>query len=286
MTSPPTSVTRRVAKNASPAGPQPRRRRIGGDATKITLLRLAVIVGFAALWEAVSRFEILNSTEFPPFTVVAWNFVMTLGLGETWFAMWETVLGWALGLSLSIIVGVLLGLLIGPSRFLTGSTSLLIDVLRSTPAPAIIFILILVLGTTMSMKVALVFFAAVFPILIQTLYGVRGIDPVLRDLQRSYRIRPWVGFFRIRLPAASPYIATGVRISSSLALIVAVVGEYLGGVPGVGSLVDRVRLIGDYPQMYALILLVGLLSVGLNIGVGAIERRALRWHPSHRRQAA
>src|SRR5699024_3576964 len=105
----------------------------------------------------------------------------------------------------------------GPSRFLTRSTSLIIDVLRSAPSPAIIFVLILLLGTTLWMKVGLAFFAAVFPILIQTLYGVRGVDPVLKDLQRTYRIHPWVGFARIRLPASSPYIATGVRVAASLA---------------------------------------------------------------------
>jgi len=256
-----------------------------GDTGLVTLLRLGVVLGVAGLWEAVSRFEILNSTDFPPFTVVAGAFATSLADAATWLAMWETVVGWALGLSLSILVGVIAGLLIGPSRFLTRSTSFLIDVLRATPAPAIIFILILVLGTTMAMKVALIFFAAVFPILIQTLYGVRGVDPVLRDLQRSYRISPWVAFFTIRLPAASPLIATGVRISASLALIVAVVAEYLGGVPGVGSLVDDVRLIGDFPRMYALILLVGFLSVALNLGVGAIEHRLLRWHASHREKS-
>lgn len=248
-------------------------------------LQIAVIVVVAVAWEAVSRFGVLNSTEFPPFTVVIQALFATLADPGTWVAMGWTVLGWFIGLALACIVGVTLGLLIGQSRFLTRSTSLLIDILRSTPAAAIIFVLILVLGTTLTMKVALVFFAAVWPILIQSLYGVRAVDPVLRDLQRSYRISPMVGFFRIRLPAASPYIATGIRISSSLALIVAVVAEYLGGVEGVGQLVDRVRQVGDFPRMYALILLVGFLSIALNWLTLTLERYALRWHPSHRKDS-
>lgn len=249
----------------------------------VTLLRVGVVVAVGLVWEGVSRFGILNPSEFPPISVVAVNVVTTLLDAGTWVAIGNTLLGWLIGMLISIVLGVGLGLLIGPSRFMTRSTSLMIDVLRSTPAPAIIFILILLLGTTLPMKVALVAFAAVFPILIQSLYGVRSVDTVLKDLQRSYRIGRLTGFLRIRLPAALPYIATGVRVSASLALIVAVVAEYLGGAAGVGHLVDRVRIMGDFPRMYALILIVGLLSIGLNAIVRLGEASLLRWHPSHRK---
>jgi ABC-type nitrate/sulfonate/bicarbonate transport system permease component len=257
--------------------------RPSSEGRKVAYSRAAVFVVLAVIWEAVSRLEILDSSEFPPFTVVAGQFVASLPDSSTWTALGQTALGWFFGMVISIVVGVGLAFIIGPSSFLTRSTSLVVDVLRSTPAPALIFIMVLVFGTTLTMKVALIFSAAVFPIFIQTLYGVRGIEPVLKDLQRSYRIQPRVAFLRIRVPAALPYIATGVRVSSSLALIVAVVAEYLGGVSGVGSLVESVRLIGDFPRMYALILLVGFFSVGLNLAVLMIERRLLRWHPTHRR---
>jgi ABC-type nitrate/sulfonate/bicarbonate transport system permease component len=253
------------------------------DRVRVFVLRLLVILAVAAAWEAASRFEILNSTEFPPISEVSVRFATTLAEESTWAALGQTVLGWFVGMLIATVVGVMLALFIGSSRFLTRSTSLLIDVLRSTPAPAIIFILVLVLGTTLTMKVTLIVSAAIFPILIQTLYGVRGIDPVLRDLQRSYRVGRVVAFVKIRVPAAMPFIATGVRIASSLALIVGVVAEYLVGADGVGALVDDVRLVGDYERMYALILLVGFLSVALTLLVLLAERRLLHWHPTHRR---
>lgn len=256
-----------------------------GTEMRIAALRIAVVLAVALVWELVSRLAILDPRDFPAFSDVAVSLVTTLAQATTWWAIGNTVLGWFLAMCVSIVLGVGLGLLIGPSRFLTKSTSLLIDVLRSTPPPALIFILILMLGTSMAMKVAMASFAAVFPVLIQTLYGVRGVDPVLRDLRRSYRIRPATAFLRIQLPASMPFIATGVRISASLCLIVIVVAEYLSGSPGVGSLVDEVRRIGDFPRMYALILLVGFLSVGLNLVIGAGEAKMLGWHASHRKGA-
>jgi ABC-type nitrate/sulfonate/bicarbonate transport system permease component len=125
----------------------------------------------------------------------------------------------------------------------------------------------------------MVVFAAIFPILIQSMYGVRSIDAVLKDLAQNYRLSRRASFLKGKLPAAMPYIATGVGISSSLALIVAVVAEFLGGAPGLGNLVEDVRAVGDLPRMYALILLVGFISIALNLLVRAGERRLLHLAP-------
>jgi ABC-type nitrate/sulfonate/bicarbonate transport system permease component len=263
-----------------PPGGKQRLRRL---VNPIVGLRLLVVVAFGVTWEVVSRLAILDPREFPPFTDVVGSLLTTLTEPPTWLAIYDTVSGWAVAMVVSTVVGVSLALVIGSSGFLTRSTSLLIDMLRSTPAPALIFILILLFGTGLTMKVVLVVFAAVFPILIQSMYGVRSIDAVLTDLAKSYRLSRRVTFLKIKLPAALPYIATGVRISSSLALIVAVVAEFLGGSPGLGNLVEDVRSVGDFPRMYALILLVGFLSVALNLLVRAGERRLLHWHPTHRK---
>ncbi|MGO2111635.1 MAG: ABC transporter permease [Pseudoclavibacter sp.] len=254
-------------------------------ALKVFALRVAVILVVALIWEATSRFEILNSTEFPPVSLVAWRLVSTLLELSTWAALGNTVLGWIIGMAISIVFGVILGMLVGRSRFLSRSTTLMTDFLRATPGSALLFVLILMLGTTLSMKVALIVFAAFFPIFIQSQYGVRSVDSVLGDLQATYRIHPLTGFLRIRLPAAMPFIVTGVRVSASLALIVGVIAEYLGGAAGVGDLVEQVRQIGDYPRMYALILLVGFVSVALNGALLFAEKKLLSWHPSHRKAA-
>lgn len=260
-------------------------RRPSRHSSRVAALRVAVVLGIGLLWELVSRFEVLDPREFPPFTKVVAAFASTLGEAATWAAISDTLAGWALGMLVSIVVGVGLALVIGASPFLVRSTSVVIDVLRSTPAPAIIFVLILLFGSGLTMKVMLIFFAAVFPILIQSMYGVRSVDPVLRDLAKSYRLTRLDTFLRVRLPAALPYVATGVRISASLALIVAVVAEFLGGAPGLGKLVEDVRAVGDFPAMYALILLVGGMSAGLNQLMALVERRLLHWHPSQRRNA-
>jgi ABC-type nitrate/sulfonate/bicarbonate transport system permease component len=270
---------------ATPSAPLKPARRPGARhfANRVLALRLLVVFAFALIWELVSRFEVLDPREFPPITEVVGRLITTLTESSSWSAIFHTVSGWAIAMVISTVVGVVLALVIGSSGFLTRSTSLLIDFLRSTPAPAIIFVLILLFGTGTTMKVVLVVFAALFPILIQSMYGVRAIDSVLKDLAVSYRLTRRDTFLRVRLPAAMPYIGTGVRISASLALIVTVVAEYLGGAPGLGNLVEEVRAIGDYTRMYALILLVGFISVALNLLVRVGESRLLHWHPTYRK---
>ncbi len=242
-----------------------------------------VQVGFALLWEATNRLALLNPDNFPSFVMVAKRFFELLPTSQTWTAVASTLAGWALGLTLSSVVGISLGIVIGANRFLSQSTRFMLDVLRSLPAPALLFILILALGTGLTMKSSLIFYAAVFPIMIQTIYGVGSVDSVVADLARTYRLSKADQFFRVRLPSALPFIMTGVRVSASIALVVGVVTEFLGGSPGLGRLVTDVRRVGDYGGMYALILLVGLVGVFINVLIIMVERRLLRWHPSHRR---
>jgi len=121
---------------------------------------------------------------------------------------------------------------------------------------------------------------------VQTMYGVRDVDPIAIDTARSFRLGRNERFFRVTLPSALPYIFTGIRISSTVALILAFTAELFMGTPGLGQRLNYVETFGLNDQIYALALATGFLGVAIHFAVSAVERRVLRWHPSQRKETA
>ena len=252
--------------------------------TPISVLQVAVIAAGALAWETTSRLELFADSQLlPPFSGAAGALVRLLGESETWQNIWWTLQGWAAGLVLASLAGVLLGLTIGWSRRLTRMLTPTIDLLRSVPAPALIFTLILVFGLGFKMKLVLVTWASLWAIMIQSIYGAQALGSVIIDFGRAYRLSAWDTFWRLRIPSALPFIATGIRLSASTALVVAVAAEFLGGAPGLGNLVQERREAFDFESIYALLLLAGLLGIGVQLLVVGVERRVLAWHPSIRK---
>jgi ABC-type nitrate/sulfonate/bicarbonate transport system permease component len=157
-----------------------------------------------------------------------------------------------------------------------------IEFLRPIPSVALIPLAVLVWGTGLESKVFLAAFASTWPLLMQTLYGVQDVDPIATDTARSFGFSRSQRLLRVTLPSAVPYIATGVRISAAVALILAVTAELVIGAPGLGREINLARQGGAVDLLYALIAVTGLLGWGLNAGLTRVERRVLHWHPSHR----
>jgi ABC-type nitrate/sulfonate/bicarbonate transport system permease component len=161
-----------------------------------------------------------------------------------------------------------------------------IEFLRPVPSVALIPLAILVYCTGLTSKVFLVAFASTWPLLIQTIYGARDLDPVQLETARSFRIRRHDRILRVTLMGAVPYIATGLRIASATALILAITAELIIGSPGIGRSINIARQGGAVAEMYALIATTGLLGWALNSLFAIGERRVLHWHPSQRKAAA
>jgi ABC-type nitrate/sulfonate/bicarbonate transport system permease component len=157
-----------------------------------------------------------------------------------------------------------------------------IEFLRPIPSVALIPLAVLVYGTGLESKVFLAVFASFWPLFVQTLYGVQDVDPVVTDTARSFGLGRFERIWRIRLPAAVPYIATGVRISSAVALILSVTAELVIGSAGLGRSISVAQSGGAIDVMYALIIATGILGWLLNILATRGERRVLHWHPSQR----
>ena len=246
------------------------------------ILPWASVLGVLALFEVLPRFGVLPIRFFPPMSQI----LATLGSEALeagyWTATWNTLQGWALGLAVAGVIAIPLGIVIGSTRLLYRAARVLIEFLRPVPSVALIPLAILIYGTGLESKVFLAAFASFWQLILQTLYGVQDVDPVATDTARSFGFS-WIRrLLRVTLPSAVPYIATGLRIASSVSLILAVTAELVIGSAGLGREINVARAGGNVELLYALIITTGLLGWTLNSVFVRIERKVLHWHPSHR----
>ena len=257
--------------------PSRRRGLLLGTGTTLLLL---------VLLELVARLGILSRTVAPPVSEVVAELGHLLTTAAFWTAIGDTMQAWAIGLALSAVVAVPLGLLIGAVPALYAWVRTTIEFLRPIPPVALLPLVILVLGANQSMKVSLVFIATIWPLLFQMLYGVQDVDNVLQETARAYRMPSVFRARHIVLPSTLPYLMTGLRISATIALIVAISTELVSGAPGLGTAISLAQAGGAVVATWALILTAGVLGVLINVVFRGVERKVLHWHPSQRVQAA
>ena len=243
------------------------------------------VAAFLVLWQLVVRAGLISEQDLPAMTTTFSELWSMMHTRSFWTAFGETVRGWALGISIATLLAVPIGILLGSSQFALRSFRVPIEFLRPIPSAALIPLLFLTLGTTLKSEVFLATFGAFWPLLVQTIYGVRDVDPVALDTARSFGVGRFERLYRIKLPSAIPYIATGLRISSSVALILAFTAELFMGTGGLGQLMNVAESFGLTVQVYALALATGFLGLAIYVVFAALERRALRWHPSQRVEA-
>ncbi|MET0761680.1 MAG: ABC transporter permease [Thermoleophilaceae bacterium] len=244
------------------------------------LAPLAAVAVLLVLWELVVQGGIVAETNIPPASAALSELVNQLAEGAFWSAVGSTLQGWVIGLGIAIALGVPLGLLIGSSRWAYRALRVPIEFLRPIPSVALIPLAVLIYGQGLESKVFLVAFASFWPLLIQTIYGVQDVDPVATDTARAFGLGRFARMWRVTVPSAVPYIATGIRISSAVALILAVTAELVIGSPGLGQEINAASSGGNIDLMYALIIATGLLGWALNLATTAVEKRVLHWHPS------
>jgi ABC-type nitrate/sulfonate/bicarbonate transport system permease component len=235
-----------------------------------------------ALWEAVVRAGLIPETSIPPATSAIGELASQVTQAAMWKAVGNTLEGWVIGLGLAVLLGVPAGILIGSSRWAYRALRVPIEFLRPIPSVALIPLAVLVYGTGLQSKVFLATFASFWPLLIQTIYGVQDVDPVATDTARAFQLGRFERLWRITVPSAVPYIATGIRIASAVALILCVTAELVIGSAGLGREINSASSGGNVDLMYAMIIATGLLGWLLNIAATMVERRVLHWHPSQR----
>jgi ABC-type nitrate/sulfonate/bicarbonate transport system permease component len=209
--------------------------------------------------------------------------------GDQWFKstalrddVLPSLLRLAEGYALALVVGIGLGVVIGSSRWLRSTLEPLLEFLRAIPPPVLVPVVVLFAGIGDTMKVIVILAGCVWPILLNTVEGVRGADEVLVDTGRSYRITGWMRFRKLVLPGASPQIFTGARQSLAIAIILMVISEMFYADSGMGhTIVDAGREFA-YAKVWSGVLLLGLLGVLLSLLFWLVESRVLRWYHGFR----
>jgi ABC-type nitrate/sulfonate/bicarbonate transport system permease component len=255
-----------------------RGQRFAGLALEVTA-PLLVLVAWA-LWSA-------NSEEFyfPPLTEILSSFADTWLFERVGSDVVPSLARMFAGYGIAVAAAITLGLAIGLSRRGRLASAPIVEFLRAIPPPALLPFAILVIGVGNSMKVFIIAFVCLWPILLNTVDGVIGVDPTLRETSRIYSIPTADRIRAVVLPAASPQIFAGMRTSLSLALIMVVISEMVASTNGIGYFVLQSQRSFAIPEMWSGILLLGLLGYGLNFGFLLIERRILRWHRGARASA-
>jgi len=183
------------------------------------------------------------------------------------------------GFAIGTVAGIALGIPIGMSPFLRRLATPHVEYWRAMPPPALLPISIILLHSIQNrQKIAFIAFFCLFPVLLNTIDGVRGIDPTLLDTARSFRVPWYQRVWRLVLPSAFPQIVAGMRNSLALSVIVLVLAEYWSSSDGVGYELLISKNTFQFGPMWATIVLIGLLGYLLNALFLLVERRALAWH--------
>jgi ABC-type nitrate/sulfonate/bicarbonate transport system permease component len=190
--------------------------------------------------------------------------------------------GWVL----AVLVGLPLGILIGRSRNLSDFLNPALQFLRAIPGPALIPVFIILLGTESTMRITLIAFGCIWPILLNTIEGTRTIDPVQLDTVKAFRIPRHARLWRIVLPAAMPKIFAGMRVSLSLAVILMVVSELVASTSGIGYRIQNAQIMFLLTDMWCGIVLLALIGYTLNWLFLKVEKRVLGWHRGARGRTA
>jgi ABC-type nitrate/sulfonate/bicarbonate transport system permease component len=242
------------------------------------------IVLFLTLWQLANAFKVVDPVLLPPLQTIFRTFVAnwlepTLSASVYTTEIAATLGRMALGFATAAALGVGLGLLIGSSEWLAETLQLTLTLARYLPPAILVPVLLLFSGKSETTVLAVIVFGAFWPILLNTVDGVRSVDPMLLDTVRLYRYRSVDVAARIVLPMALPQIVVGLRLAVSVCLLSAVVGEMLGGTDGLGYAILIAQRTFSYPDMYGGIVLLGTTGVAINGLFRILERRLLHWHP-------
>jgi len=242
----------------------------------------ALIVLVLLVWEALTATRVIDTPSVPRVTEIAVAWWRAIASGDMPHELWPSLYRIAVGYGLAVLVAVPTGLLMGASRFVYGLLEPATELLRPIPSSAYIPIAILFLGIGDEMKMFAVFFGCVFPVLVNTSDGVKGVDPVLVDTGRTFGLTRGDILRSIIFPAAIPAILTGMRVALSIALIVVVVAEMVAGSSGIGYFILDNQRTFRVPEMFAGIATLGVLGYLANTIFLLAEARALRWRPAAR----
>jgi NitT/TauT family transport system permease protein len=241
---------------------------------------LAGLAVLALLSEILGRAGIVHRDYLPPASTILGRAVSLAGDDYFLTNVVSTLKAWALGLAIAVAGGVPAGLVLGSVPVLNTAVRAVVEFLRPIPSVALIPLVSLILGVGQTTEVTLIVYAAAWPVLFNTIYGLQDVDPVAKETMRTFGFGRLEVIWRVSLPSAAPFIATGIRLAAAVALILAVGTEILSGFgEGLGTFIAQAQQTVDGTKdVLAGTVWTGAIGLLVNLVLVQGERRLFRWH--------
>jgi len=239
--------------------------------------RLAAVVALAVVWELFPRLGLVDSVFLPPLSQVLADWWQLLTSGRLWENTEASLLLALSGFGRAIVLTIPPGLVIGWYQPVANLLNPLLEVFRNTAALALLPVFVLILGLGETSKIAIITYACAWPILLNTISGVRTVDPLLIKSARSLGLGPLRLFQKVVLPAAVPTIFTGIRLAGAYSILILIAAEMVGAKAGLGYLINYAQYNFAVPDMYAGIITISAIGLIVNQLLIALERRFSTW---------
>jgi sulfonate transport system permease protein len=248
------------------------------------LLRLALIIVWLGSWEIAARLWIDPFYYSMPSAIwdrlVSW-FTVGTDFGSIWYQLWTTVQEAVIGFVIGTIAGVILGVILGRSRYLADTLSPFIKAANAVPRIVLASLFVIWFGLGLPSKVATVVVLVFFVVFFNAFTGAREVDQNLIDNARILGAGRFAVIRSIVLPSATSWILSSLHTAFGFALIGAVVGEYAGSRAGIGFLIANAQGTFDSAGIYAAMIVITVVALFAEWGIGQLENRMLHWRPSH-----
>jgi len=241
------------------------------------LSRYGLLLGFLGVWQLASTRGWVNPSVFPPLDVILAALWQGLASGALLDDIAISLQRSGIAFASAVAVGIPLGLFMGQIRPVERALDPILQLFRQTSELALYPVFILLLGLGETSKVFVIFWATLFPILLSTIGGVKGVDGKLIEMARTYGAGRLAIFRRVVLPASVPAIFVGLRLSATTALLLLIAAEMIGANKGIGFQVMNAQYNFQIPLMFAAIVLLALLGLAANALLVLLEHNLCRW---------
>jgi NitT/TauT family transport system permease protein len=248
------------------------------------------VLVFLLLAEAAGRLGLISRSSLPLTSSVLARAVTLPGDTRFLADLGATLEAWAAGLAITVVVAVPLGVVLGSLPGVRVAAMAVVEFLRPIPSVALILLVSLLIGPGLRMMVTLIVYGAIWPVLYNTIAGIDDVDPVTAETHRAFGFSRLEVIWMVALPSAAPFIATGIRLASAVAIILDIAAGYITGRingPGLGAFIaDASTGAGNTTLILAATAWAGVLGLVLDLLLVQAQRRLLRWHGTRLAEAA
>lgn len=215
---------------------------------------------------------------YPPLKKVLHTFREMWLFDRAWSDGYPSIRNFLVGLAVAVVIGIAVGLVLGLNDLVYQITQPVLEFMRAIPGIVLVPIGLALIGIGDGMKIAVIAYGTLWPVMLGTVDGVRSLDPLVRDMSRSFRFSRFQYLRRVVLPGASPQILAGARISVSLGVVLIIASEYVASTHGIGYVQLQSERTFAIPELWASLVLLGLLGYVSNLAFRVVENRLLRWY--------